>query len=264
MEIVEVDGLRIAYERAGAGPPLVLLHGYVGDGPATWGPQVEGLADEFTVVAWDAPGMGGSSDPPEHFGMAGYADCLAGFIDRLGLERPHVGGLSFGGALALGLYQRHPTVPATLILASAYAGWGGSLAPPVVQERLRQALTLADLPPEQLVEALLPSMFSGAADDRSISRFARSMAAVHPAGLRALARACSEDLREVLPRIDVPVLLIYGKQDARASPAVARDLHAAIAGSTLVELPDTGHVCSVEAPEAFNEAIRRFLRGCCA
>jgi len=88
------------------------------------------------------------------------------------------------------------------------------------------------------------------------------MAAVHPAGLRALARACSEDLREVLPRIDVPVLLIYGKQDARASPAVARDLHAAIAGSTLVELPDTGHVCSVEAPEAFNEAIRRFLRGC--
>jgi pimeloyl-ACP methyl ester carboxylesterase len=65
MEQVEVDGLRIAYQRAGAGPPLVLLHGYVGDGPTTWRRQLEALSDQFTVVAWDAPGAGGSSDPPE-------------------------------------------------------------------------------------------------------------------------------------------------------------------------------------------------------
>ena len=88
MKMTEVGGLRIAYDRAGAGPPLVLLHGYVGDGPATWRRQLEGLCGEFTVVAWDAPGAGGSSDPPESFGMADYADCLAGFVDRLGLERP--------------------------------------------------------------------------------------------------------------------------------------------------------------------------------
>jgi hypothetical protein len=77
METIEVDGLRIAYERAGAGPPLVLLHGYVGDGPTTWRRQLDGLGDDFTVIAWDAPGAGRSSDPPESFGMAGYADCLA-------------------------------------------------------------------------------------------------------------------------------------------------------------------------------------------
>ena len=52
------------------------------------------------VVAWDAPGAGCSSDPPERFGIAGYADCLAGFIGRVALERPHVAGLSLGGALA--------------------------------------------------------------------------------------------------------------------------------------------------------------------
>ena len=73
MEMIEVDGLRIAYERAGAGPPLVLLHGYVGDGRSTWRRQIEELGDEFTVVAWDAPGVGRSADPPESFGMAGYA-----------------------------------------------------------------------------------------------------------------------------------------------------------------------------------------------
>ena len=131
MELVEVDGLRITYERAGSGPPLVLLHGYVGDGPATWRYQLDGLSDAFTVVAWDAPGAGGSSDPPESFGTAGYADALAGFIAALGLETPHVAGLSFGAILALALYRRHPTVPRSLVLASAYAGWGGSLPPEV-------------------------------------------------------------------------------------------------------------------------------------
>ena len=105
-----VDGLRIGYERVGDGPPVVLLHGYVGDGPTTWRRQLDALGGEFTLIAWDAPGAGRSSDPPETFGMAGYADCLAGFIAELGLERPHVAGLSFGGALAIELARRHPTV----------------------------------------------------------------------------------------------------------------------------------------------------------
>ena len=55
MDSVEVDGLTLAYERAGRGPPLVLLHGYAGDGPTTWRPQIDGLSDAFTVIfarAW--------------------------------------------------------------------------------------------------------------------------------------------------------------------------------------------------------------------
>jgi pimeloyl-ACP methyl ester carboxylesterase len=154
MDIVEVDGLHIAYERAGSGPSLVLLHGYVGDGPTTWRRQIEALCDDFTVVAWDAPRVGRSSDPPERFGLAGYADCLARFVERLGLQAPHIG-LSFGGALALGPYRRHPAIPSSLILASAYAGWAGSLPAEVADERLRQALTLADLSPDEFVDALL-------------------------------------------------------------------------------------------------------------
>ena len=62
MEKVEVHGLHIAYERAGSGPVLVLLHGYVGDGPTTWRRQLDALSAEFTVVAWDAPGAGRSTD----------------------------------------------------------------------------------------------------------------------------------------------------------------------------------------------------------
>ena len=85
MDVVEVDGLDVGFEHVGTGPPLVLLHGYVGDGSTTWRAQLDGLAGDFTVVPWDAPGAGRSTYPPEDFGMAGYADCLAGFIARLGL-----------------------------------------------------------------------------------------------------------------------------------------------------------------------------------
>jgi pimeloyl-ACP methyl ester carboxylesterase len=258
--MIEVDGLRTAYERAGDGPPLVLLHGYVGDGPTAWRRQIDGLSDEFTVVAWDAPGAGRSSDPPESFGMAGYADCLAGFVERLGLDKPHVAGLSFGGALALELYGRHPAISRTLILASAYAGWAGSLPADVAAQRLQQALVLADLSPDEFVGALLPTMFSEDTPTESVDAFRASMLAFHPAGFRAMARASAEDLRDVLPQIKIPTLLVYGDRDVRAPLTVAEDLHVAISRSTLVLLPDTGHLCNIEAPEAFNSAVRSFLR----
>src|SRR6185503_14835924 len=154
MELVEVDGLQIAYERAGSGPALVLLHGYVGDGPTTWRRQLDGLSNDFTVVAWDAPGAGRSSDPPERFGVDGYADCLAGFLQQLGFERACVAGLSFGGIVALGLQRRHAAMSSALILASAYAGWAGSLPPEAAEQRLAQALALADRTPEAFVGAL--------------------------------------------------------------------------------------------------------------
>jgi pimeloyl-ACP methyl ester carboxylesterase len=261
MMFTEIDGLRIAYERAGEGPPLVLLHGYVGDGPTTWRQQIEGLADEFTIVAWDAPGAGRSCDPSESLGMAaGYADCLARFIEVLGLERPHVAGLSFGGALALAFYRRHPAVPRSLILASAYAGWAGSLPAEVAEQRLQQALVLSHLSPEEFAGALLPTMFSEETPVESVDEFRASMLAFHPAGFRAMARASAEDLRDVLPDVRVPTLLVYGDKDVRAPLTVANSLHAALPNSTLVVLAGTGHLCNVEAPEEFNRAVRGFLR----
>ena len=259
METVKAGGHRIAYERQGEGPPLVLLHGYVGDG-RMWRPQIDALSDEFTVVAWDAPGYGGSSDPREDCSLADFADCLAAFIDALDLGRPHVLGISFGGGLALELFSRHPALPLTLVLASAYAGWAGSLPAEVVEERLQQALRLADLPPDRLVEELLPTMFTDSAPAELVEEFATSMRGFHPAGLRANSRAfAAADLRDVLPRVNVPTLLLYGDMDVRAPSSVARALHAEIPGSRLVFIPGAGHVCNVDAPERFNSEVRAFL-----
>jgi pimeloyl-ACP methyl ester carboxylesterase len=258
---VEVDGLRIAYERVGEGPPLVLVHGYVGDGRSTWHPQIEELSDEFTVVAWDAPGAGRSADPPESFRLGDYAECLAGFVAALGLERPHVAGLSFGGALAIELQRRHPVLPRTLVLASAYAGWAGSLPAQVVEQRLGQALELADLPADRFVSAAGPTMFSASAPADLVDRFEASMRELRPAGLRAMARSAADaDLRDALPGIDVPTLLLCGDRDVRAPLDVAEALHAAIPRSRLVVLQGAGHVCNLEAPERFNSEVRAFLR----
>ena len=74
---------------------------------------------------------------PRPTGLPEYADCLAAFVDALGLERPNVLGLSFGAVLALELYRRHPRVPRAFVLASAYAGWAGSLPAEVVERSSR-------------------------------------------------------------------------------------------------------------------------------
>lgn len=174
METIDVRGLRIAYERAGTGPAVVLLHGYVGDGSTTWRSQIDALSDDFTMVAWDAPGAGSSGDPPESFGMAEYSDCLAGFVGRLGLDRPVIVGLSFGGALAIDFGRRHPAVPGALVLASAYAGWAGSLSAELTAQRLQQAETLSKLTPEEFRAALLPTMFTDGTAQHVRQRFGAS------------------------------------------------------------------------------------------
>jgi pimeloyl-ACP methyl ester carboxylesterase len=86
------------------------------------------------------------------------------------------------------------------------------------------------------------------------------MQSFHPRGFRAMARASAEDVRDVLARVDVPTLLVYGDHDVRAPLTVAEALQAAIAGSRLVVLREAGHVCNIEAPEEFNVAVRDFLR----
>lgn len=257
---VEVDGRTLAYRRAGSGAPLLLLHGGWSDGREWW-PQLDGLSDEFDVIAWDAPGCGGSSDPPDDLGMDGYADAVADLVAALGLDRPHVGGLSFGGGLAISVAHRHPELARSLVLGSAYAGWGGSLPVDEVEARVRRALEEAERPPAEWVHDYVPGFFAGAVDPATTERLVEIMLDVRPAGIRSMLPAfAAADLRGTLGEIAVPTLLLYGDADVRSPRAVAEALHAGIPGSELVFLPGIGHVTNLEAPEAFNETVRRFLR----
>jgi pimeloyl-ACP methyl ester carboxylesterase len=237
---------------------LVLLHGAYEDG-RIWERQLEDLSDEFTVVAWDTPGCGQSDDLTDRAGSLG--EVLYGFIAALGLGRkPHVLGLSFGSGVALDLWRTHPEVPATLILASAYAGWAGSLPPEEVERRYSQASAELEKPPSEIIPAWLPTLLSEHATESMKARVARLFEDFRPSGMRALLAASGRaDYRPVLPTIAVPTLLLYGALDVRSPRRVADELHRQIPGSELLFLPDVGHMSFIEAPEAFDDAVRRWL-----
>lgn len=262
MDVVDVQGLRIAYERAGRGEPLVLLHGFVGDGRATWAHQIEALSDDHTVVAWDAPGTGGSTPPPETFRIDDFAEVLAAFLRTLGIRRCHVAGLSFGGTLALALAARSPGSVASLVLLSAYAGWRGSLGAEAAAARLRTCEDAARLAPAEFGAVMLPSMFSEGVPASVADGFRADVEAADPGGFLTMARACeAADLRGVLDGIEVPTLVLAGDADVRAPLPVAEAISGGIRGARLVVLPGVGHVISLEAPGAVTREMRAFLGG---
>lgn len=257
VETVRARGVEVAYRRVGTGPPLVLAHGAAHDGRG-WAPQLDGLSDELTVVAWDEPGSGRSSDLPAGFTLSDYADCLGAVIAALDLGPAHVGGLSWGGTVVLELYHRHPELVATLVLADTYAGWAGSLPSDEVQARIAGVRRMLAAPPDEF-DPTLPRLFAAEPPAELEPLLRELSAAVRPATLgpqlELMARA---DLRDQLADVAVPTLLVWGELDARSPLRVARQLEDAIPDTELVVIEGVGHVSNLEAPEQFNAAVRRF------
>jgi pimeloyl-ACP methyl ester carboxylesterase len=259
MERVLANGVEIAYERAGSGPPIVFVHGATSDS-RMWQPQLAALAHEFTVVAWDEPGAGQSSDVPADFGLADYADCLAAVIDELGLRPAHVAGLSWGGTVTLELYRRHPGLVASLILADTYAGWKGSLPAEEVEARI-EGVRQAVAAPAGSFDPTLPGLFAGDPPAKFVPLLEAMGRDVRPASMKtALTVMADADLRDVLPEVEVPTLLIWGESDARSPLTVAEQFDQAIPHAKLTVIEDAGHVSNLERPEEFNEAVREFVR----
>ena len=259
MEVVRANGLEIAYERVGEGPPLVFVHGAASDA-RVWQPQLTALADEFEVVAWDEPGTGRSSDLPADFNLGDYANCLATLIKALELGPAHVAGLSWGGTVAQELYRLHPGLVATLILAGSYAGWKGSLPEEEVRARVAGVRQMLETPPEDF-DPTLPGLFAGDPPPEFVPLLEAIAADIRPQSLGIQLFAMAEvDQRDLLPRIAAPTLLIWGELDARSPLGVARQFEQAIPDTKLVVIPGCGHVSNLERPAAFNQAVREFCR----
>jgi pimeloyl-ACP methyl ester carboxylesterase len=251
--------MEVAYERAGSGPLVVLVHAAASDS-RMWRPQIDALADEFTVVAWDEPGAGRSPDVPPEFVLADYADCLGALIRSLDLGAARVAGLSWGGTVALELYRRHRELVAALILADTYAGWKGSLPEAEVEARV-QGVRQMVAAGEERFDPALPGLFAGDPPAEYVPLLEAMAADVRPDSMRtALPLMAEADQRDLLPTIDVPTLLIWGEEDGRSPLTVARQFEQAIPGAELVVIPHAGHVSNLEQPEAFNDAIRDFCR----
>jgi pimeloyl-ACP methyl ester carboxylesterase len=192
--------------------------------------------------------------------MDDYADCLAAFLRTLGIERGDLVGLSFGAALLLAVFHRHPGLASSLTLVSGYAGWLGSLGNREATSRLEGSLEASRLPPDEFLAAMAPSMFSPSAEPSRVAPYLESVRAFHPVGFRAMVRASYEDQSHVLSGVDVPMLLLYADHDVRAPVAVGQAIHSKVPGSELVVLPGPGHASPVEAPDDVTRELRRFLR----
>jgi pimeloyl-ACP methyl ester carboxylesterase len=260
LQSTDASGLTIAYRRAGAGPVLLLLHGAYEDS-RIWSRVLDDLSRDFTVIAVDVPGNGRSDDPPASWGPDEFAEALADVVHGLGSGPVTLVGLSFGSVLALALYAKRPDVVSRLVLASAYAGWAGSLTPAQVEARMQQVLAELDRPATELAPVWLPTLLTDDATQAMRDEVTEVMVDFHPAGMRTIVKAFGPaDLRPVLPTIAVPTLLLYGERDVR-SPVdpVGLALHEAIPGSRLVVVPGAPHLLMVEAAEAFVSEIRAFV-----
>jgi pimeloyl-ACP methyl ester carboxylesterase len=261
LRTLQIDDLSIAYARAGQGPALVLLHGFLCDSRC-WRPQLEHLSNDFTVIAWDAPGAGRSTDPPEEFTFADWSRCLAKFLDALGLARVHLVGLSWGGVLAQEFYRMYPERVSRLVLADTYAGWKGSFATPLVEQRSLRCERDSRLPPADFALRWVPEMFSAAAPSALVDELSSIFTDFHPRGFRLMARSLAvSDTRELLPRIQAPTLLLWGEHDTRSPVSIAEELRNALPHAEVAIIARAGHVSNMEQPEAFNAEVRRFCLG---
>jgi len=255
----KVGGHSIGYRIAGEGPPLVLLHGFLCDSRC-WRAQLRVLGARFRVVAWDAPGAGSSSDPPESFTVADWAETLGEFLHTIGVERAHVLGLSWGGLLAQEFFRLHPLRVDRLVLADTYAGWKGSLPAEMVEKRRARCYRDALRPKEEVVAEWVPVEFFSNASAALAEEMATVVADFHPLGFRLMTRALADtDTSEMLTTITAPTLLVWGDGDLRSPLEVADQFRTAIPDSELVVIHGAGHVSNMEKPDEFNAIVGAFL-----
>ncbi|MGH2404382.1 MAG: alpha/beta fold hydrolase [bacterium] len=254
-----VNGLKIAYHRAGEGPPLLLLHGFIQDS-RYWRPQIEDLSRDFSVIACDIPGCGGSGDPPTRWGMPDFADCLAAFLRAIDAAPVHIVGLSWGGILAQELYRRHWEAVRSLVLADTYAGWKGSLPQEAVAERIARCERDCLRPPDEWVPGWMPELLTAQAPEELRRDVLAMMSDLHPVGYRIMTHALAHcDTRDVLPAIAVPALLVWGAEDGRSPVSVGEAMQQRIPGAKMIVIENAGHLSSAEQPELFNAAVLDFL-----
>ena len=260
--VARVRGTEMAFDDAGGGAALVLLHGFPFD-RSMWRGQAEALGGEFRVVAPDLRGLGETPPGDGRVTIEGMADDVAALLDELGLERVALGGLSMGGYVAFEFFRKFPERVRALVLADTRPQADDDEGRRAREESALRALNEGMSP---IVDSMLPKLLSnGTREGRAdLAEGVREMMlATSPEGAAAALRAMAarRDQTELLPSIKVPTLIIVGGEDSITPPTDAEAMRAKIEGSRLVVVGGAGHLSNVERPEEFNRALGDFLRG---
>lgn len=252
-------GVPIAFDDRGAGRPLVLVHAFPLD-RRMWEPQAE-LAETCRLLTPDLFGCGESGLAAGGWTVDTAADTLAEWLTALGLDKVLFGGLSMGGYVALAFARRHPNRVLGLLLADTRAE---ADTPEGKANRAKAIQTVADGGPAALVEQMLPNLLSGRtrqhrpAVEGRVREIARSQSAD---GVTAAIAALRDrpDATAVLAGFKFPVLVIVGADDVLTPPTAAESMADKLPDVTRETLGGAGHFSNLEAPVAFNAAVRRWV-----
>lgn len=275
-----VDGFRLAYDRFGAGPPVVLLHGWPGDRSdfRELGPL---LAVRAEVVVPDLRGFGesGSRDllPAEAYSAAAQARSVAGLIDELDLDRPVLAGYDVGSRVAQAVAQEHPDLVRALVVTPPLPGAGKRVLSATAQRefwyqsfhQLPLAAELIDGRPDAVRSYLRHfwTHWSGPGFtlgdyrlDHLVGRYAEPGAftasiAWYQAGAGTVARSMAETAPRQAGRLATPTTVLWPRHDPLFPPEWADRLGEFFADVEVRTLDGTGHFVPVEAPGAFAAAI---------
>jgi 3-oxoadipate enol-lactonase len=263
MPTAAVNGIQISYtESGGAGPAVVLSHGYLMD-QSMFDAQVAALAPEFRVITWDERGHGGTSATGPFSYWDSARDVLA-LLDHLGIEQAVLGGMSQGGFLSLRAALLAPQRVRGLILIDSQAGKEDE-ANRAGYEQLHQTwLDQGPGPVQEIVAAIIlgPGQWDG-----WYAKWAEQYAEWAPDNLGQLTWPfrCLMDRDDITGRlgeIGCPALIIHGSADAAIPVAKAEALRDGLAGPTAFTLIDGApHAANVTHPGAVNAEIAKFLRG---
>ncbi|MFV0375393.1 alpha/beta fold hydrolase [Microbacterium sp.] len=255
---------RVRWDRFGAGPALVFLHGTPWSSEL-WRPVAEALSTSFTVYLWDMPGYGSSSKDAAHrvdLGVQG--EVFAALLAHWGLTRPHIIAHDFGGAVALRARLLHGAAYASLCLTDvvALSPWGS----PFFTLVKAHAAVFEQLPPA-VHRGAVEAYISGAshrglrADDLRMLVEPWTGDIGQPAFYRQIAQAdesFTTQIEPLLGSISEPVHIIWGAEDVWIPVDRAHRLGAAIPHATVALIPDAGHLIQLDAAAALAAELTRW------
>ena len=260
MATARVRGIEMAYDDVGRGPAVVLLHGFPFN-RSMWDEQRKALAESYRVITPDLRGMGETAGGDAPATMDEMAHDVAALMDKLGVERAAVGGLSMGGYVTLAFYRRHRLRARALLLADTRAGADTDEARKTREEQARKIL-------KDGTTALADDFLKKALTPETLAERPLVVARVREMIRKTDARGAANALRGMAVRLDqtsfledvlVPTLILVGSEDQLTPPKEAETLRREIRGSRLEVIENASHLSNVERPEEFNRALKTFL-----
>ena len=261
MPVITLGDIQVHYEIAGAGPPLLLIHG-LGSSTRDWEFQVPALASQFQVITADLRGHGHSSKPRGRYRISQFADDMAALLRALDTAPAHIIGLSLGGMVALELALRAPNLVRSLMIINSgpeapaqtlreRLGLVGVYLRRVATVRLRGMRALG----EALAGQLLPEPGQAALRRTFVERWAENDRRAYLAALGAIG---GWSARQRLPALRCPTLVVSADTDY--TPVDYKAAYCAmIPYGELAVIAGSRHLTPIDQPDDLNATILRFL-----